>query len=53
VSTYGDLRRGDDLYGQQRAYGLKKLLRLDQRNVGLGVINVGSAAVTSAALPVG
>ena len=44
---------GDDLSGEQGSYSLKKLVRLDQRYVGLGVTNVGSAAVTYAALQVG
>jgi hypothetical protein len=42
----------EDLCGQQGSYGLKKLLCLDQRYVGLGVTDVGSAAVISDAAQV-
>jgi hypothetical protein len=37
----------DDICGQQRAYGLKKLLRFAQRYGGLGVTHMGSAAIIS------
>ena len=43
----------DDLCGQQGLYGLKKLLRLDERHVGLGVTDMGGTAIISDAPQVG
>jgi hypothetical protein len=39
--------RFEDLCGQHRSYGLKKLLCLDQRDVGLGVTDVDGTAIIS------
>jgi hypothetical protein len=37
----------DDFCGQQGSYSFKKLLRFDERHVGLGVTDVSGTAIIS------